>query len=292
MPAFLLWIFLWGAIQTAWAEDGAKENYPSRLWRVEQEGTHSLILGTMHLPDEDIVRLPAHISQPVAQARALVLEVRLTPSAQRQAAELTTLRGPDLLSDLVGDDDFARLKELFRPYGIRGAGLERLKPWVAGVMLNSPPPSLEPVLDFALQFQFQQQGKPVFELESMHEQLSLFDALPLPEQLAFLRYAMSQQPHFLSQLNHVKSLYLQDNLTRLHALATQQIAELQDPALKRLMRAIVEERNHSMVERMQAHLQAGNRVIAIGALHLTGEEGVLSLLRRQGYRVTPVLPNS
>lgn len=290
LSVILLVCLCWGQVLAA--EAIREDAYPSRLWQVEQQGKSSLILGTMHLPDADIVQLPPHIKEPVAQAQALVLEVRLTPAAQREAAELTTLRGSTLLSDLVGEADFLRLTALFQPYGIRGAGLERLKPWVAGVMLNSPPPSLEPVLDFALQFQFQQLGKPVFELESMQEQLALFDQLPMDEQLTFLRYAMAQQPHFLNELERIKALYIQDNLSRLHELATQQIGQLEDPALKRLMRAIIEERNHGMVARMKAHLSVGNRLIAIGALHLTGREGVLALLRQQGYRVTPVLPDT
>jgi uncharacterized protein YbaP (TraB family) len=41
-----------------------------------------------------------------------------------------------------------------------------------------------------------------------------------------------------------------------------------------------------MVERMQPQLRAGNAFVAVGALHLYGEQGILGLLQRDGYRVS------
>ena len=41
-----------------------------------------------------------------------------------------------------------------------------------------------------------------------------------------------------------------------------------------------------MVERMAARLSEGKAFIAVGALHLPGDEGILNLLQRDGYRIT------
>jgi hypothetical protein len=41
-----------------------------------------------------------------------------------------------------------------------------------------------------------------------------------------------------------------------------------------------------MVERLRPRLAEGGAFVAVGALHLPGEEGILRLLERQGYRVT------
>ena len=48
------------------------------------------------------------------------------------------------------------------------------------------------------------------------------------------------------------------------------------------------DRNVRMFERMQPQLRAGNAFVAVGALHLYGEKGILSLLQRDGYRVSRV----
>ncbi len=54
------------------------------------------------------------------------------------------------------------------------------------------------------------------------------------------------------------------------------------------MKKLIQDRNHIMSERMQAFLKKGNAFIAIGAMHLAGKEGVLALLEKQGYSVSPV----
>ena len=54
------------------------------------------------------------------------------------------------------------------------------------------------------------------------------------------------------------------------------------------MRLIVDKRNHTMAERAQPLIEKGKVFIAVGALHLPGEEGLVELLRERGYRVTAV----
>ena len=53
-------------------------------------------------------------------------------------------------------------------------------------------------------------------------------------------------------------------------------------------RRFITERNHLMVERMRPRLAEGGAFIAIGVLHLPGEEGILALLKNQGYEVSAV----
>ena len=55
-----------------------------------------------------------------------------------------------------------------------------------------------------------------------------------------------------------------------------------------LFRSLLVERNLRMVGRMQPLLAAGNTFVAVGALHLYGEQGILNLLRRAGYRVSRI----
>ena len=51
---------------------------------------------------------------------------------------------------------------------------------------------------------------------------------------------------------------------------------------------VVVNRNRRMLERIQPRLREGNAFIAVGALHLPGKDGLLTLLRNKGYRVSPV----
>jgi uncharacterized protein YbaP (TraB family) len=55
--------------------------------------------------------------------------------------------------------------------------------------------------------------------------------------------------------------------------------------MERFNRDLLAERNHRMVRRLQELLDQGNTFIAVGALHLPGEEGMLRLLQQRGYTV-------
>jgi len=51
---------------------------------------------------------------------------------------------------------------------------------------------------------------------------------------------------------------------------------------------LINERNVRMIDRLQPLLRRGKVFIAVGALHLPGDGGILALLEGRGYRVTPL----
>lgn len=268
--------------------------YPSRLWKVvDPERTDvkpSFLLGTMHLADKEIVALPPHIDTVVQQADSLTIEVKLGNDAFKVMSELSALDGPKTLSDLLGEATFDRVVTVLKPHGVNRYGLERLKPWVVGLMLNYPPPSLDPVLDYSLQMRFSRSNRPVHQLETIHEQIQIFNKLSLSDQIKFLRYALAQQANFDTYLERMKQLYIADDLDGLQALAKTQMQDVKEAYLVNLFQELIDKRNLRMVARMENRLEEGNALIAVGALHLTGDYGIIQLLRDLGYQVNPVTP--
>lgn len=261
----------------------------SLLWQIEKEGKRNHLLGTIHVSDRDIVTLPPHVDQVVQQSDALLLEVKQGPKSQLAIADRTRLE-ESTLRQLVGDDLYQRVVKVMKQRGMSPASLQRLKPWAVGLMLNFPTPSLEPVLDVSLQYRFQNEGKPVQSLETVDEQLDLFDHLSPQEQIEFLRASLAQLGEFDENLARMKMLYKAGDIEAIHAFARSQAHDMRNPVMEKLMEKIVEQRNVRMFQRVQAHLNASGTLIAVGALHLPGEQGLLELLRKAGYRVNPVKP--
>ncbi|MCG8314746.1 MAG: TraB/GumN family protein [Pseudomonadales bacterium] len=249
----------------------------------------SYLLGTMHLPDKDIVELPPHIDSVVARADSLSIEVKLNNDAFRAMADLSALNGSETLSDLIGEKEFAAVLAVLKDRGLTQYALERLKPWAAALIMNYPPPSLDPILDYALQLRFKNNNKPVYQLETAREQIQIFNQMAVSDQIKFLRYSLQQQAMFDVYLAQMKALYLADDLDGLENLTKQQMIHSDKKFMSLLLNELIDKRNLRMVDRMQQYLQKGNALIAIGALHLTGEYGVLQLLSEIGYRVSPVL---
>lgn len=277
----VLWcLCLWWLAQTAQA---------SLLWQIEKDGRRNHVLGTFHVSDPEIVTVPPHVNRIVVAARQLVLEVRQDSRSQQIIADRSLLTQATL-SQLLGPELYEQVVQAMRARGMAPAGVQRLKPWAVGLMLNFPAPSLDPVLDVSLQYRFQAQNKPVQALETIDEQLDVFDHLPLADQIQFLASALEQLPDFDRNLEQMKNLYKAGDLEAIQHFAQAQMKQTDSAAMTRLMHAIIDQRNQRMYERMQPYLQQSDTLIAVGALHLPGNTGVLQLLKNNGYRIRPVNP--
>jgi hypothetical protein len=160
-----------------------------------------------------------------------------------------------------------------------------MKPWAAAVTLSMPAPEDGEVLDMDLYQRAQQAGKPVFGLESIREQLAIFEDMPEEEQLVLLRDTVENFAEIDAMQRELIDAWLQRDLGMLMAIndaamqtGDRQLAvELQDKLIIR--------RNRLMVERLQQYLKEGVVFVAVGALHLPGETGLLNLLEQRGYTV-------
>jgi len=143
-------------------------------------------------------------------------------------------------------------------------------------------------LDHELQRRAQDQGLPVFGLETVAEQIDVFDGLDLAAQVELLEAALDQQGQIEGWWRATRRAYLERDTASLYRLLLEQSAAGDPELAARLIEAVLDRRNERMVERMAPRLAAGRAFVAVGALHLPGERGVLRLLEEQGYEVTRV----
>jgi uncharacterized protein YbaP (TraB family) len=215
----------------------------------------------------------------------VVLEVLLDLDAMRDSSQLMLLGDGRLLSDITGQALFEQTAKAIRTRGIPDVVLERMKPWSAAVTLSMPAPEAGGVLDMQLYQRALQAGKPVFGLESIREQLAIFDDMPEQEQLVLLRDVVENFAEIDAMQSELIEAWLQRDLGTLMAINDaamqtgdrQQAAEFQDKLIVR--------RNRLMAERLQPYLEEGRVFVAVGALHLPGEAGLLNLLEERGYTV-------
>jgi uncharacterized protein YbaP (TraB family) len=158
------------------------------------------------------------------------------------------------------------------------------------LFLQMPQQNPADVLDFMLQRMAVTQGKTTHALESVDEQVSAFENMSEQEQLALLRHAVETHHELKAQTEKLLQAYLQRDLASMWQLGEADIVAR--PELRPLKQVfdqrLLYDRNARMVFRMQPQLKSGGAFIAVGALHLYGDRGVLSLLARDGYRVTRV----
>jgi uncharacterized protein YbaP (TraB family) len=266
------------------------------LWRVERPGAApSHLFGTMHSNHPDVTRLPEPVAAAFEAAQSLGLEVVLNADAIGQMRAAMRLPGGDLES-LLGRARFERVADVGWRYGVGAAALLELKPWAVMDLFSLPPAEFarqnargaEPPLDLLLQHRAAARGMMIFGLERASEQIAVFDDLPVAEQIAFLDAAMTDYARIHFWWTTMKEAYLARDVGAIYQLLSESaLAEDHELALL-FQERLIDQRNERMVRRMTRRLGAGQAFIAVGALHLPGERGILNLLNRQGYAITRV----
>jgi uncharacterized protein YbaP (TraB family) len=268
-----------------WQSAGAEEN--GLLWRIEKPGqAPSCLFGTIHSADPRVLELPLPVAECLDSSERLVLEAEIDGNALHEFATDLFLAPPDNLLKRLGPQDFVKL---FNELSKRGATYEmalRFKPWVAMLFLNQPPDSGKEFLDLRLKARAEQQGKAVHGLETLGEQARVFDVFSLEQQLDLLRSSLKYMDRFDEMMEQLHLAYLAGDLQRLERLS-EEYTPAEDRALADLfMHHLLGQRNQRMLARMGPHLADGPAFIAVGALHLPGDEGLIALLRDAGYRVS------
>ena len=96
---------------------------------------------------------------------------------------------------------------------------------------------------------------------------------------------LPSQPQLFERLIEA---YAADDLQRLTEIASLDNEQSRSASARRFMIRLNDDRNRRMVQRIIPYLEQGNTFIAVGALHLAGPQGILALLRQQGYTAEPV----
>ncbi len=258
------------------------------LFRIEAPGARSShIYGTIHVGDQRVLDAVRQAYGPFEGSRHFVMESVLDESGMRAFSKLSVYEDETRLREVLGPDLYQATAALLAGHGIPAEALNRMRPWAAYMTLNMPPPTGSLPLDLVLMERARGRGMGVHGLESVEEQAQALGQLALEDQRGLLQDAVCQYHRLQDELEQMTALYLQRDLGGLMALA----ARYQDIAggrYKRLFEGLLVQRNRRMVERMEQYLSAGEAFIAIGALHLAGEHGVLAQLEAKGYRLTVV----
>jgi uncharacterized protein YbaP (TraB family) len=265
------------------------------LWRVERDGqTPSHVFGTMHTADRQVAALPPAVWEALDGAASLVLEIVMTNQTRGELALAMFLPAGEDLGAILGPERFGRAVQAGARYGIPREQLRLMKPWALTTFFSLPPSEVQRQaaggvpLDQALQARAQSRGATLYGIETPAEQIAVLAGASEPDQLALLDAALEANPRIESIFEAMKAAYLDRDLSALHRL-TDQMSDGIDRDLQRdFLERLVDQRNARMVQRIAPHLAEGNAFVAVGALHLSGERGMLRLLEDEGYTVTRV----
>lgn len=258
------------------------------LWEISRPGVAAnYVFGTMHVADPRVLALPPEVEQAFAAARTFILELYPDDAVAHRFSEASLLEGSQRLSQLLPHKTYEAVVEHLAEHGIGRDVAERLKPWAALLISTEHPTTEGASLDITLYTRARFANKRIEELDTVEEQIAVFDSLPLDTQVALLEHALDQHARLDEATEETIGAYLRGDLAQLDALAWRNGGGTRgEPShYARLEKKVIQDRSVVMAYRLEPHLRRGATFAAVGAVHLYGETGLLKLLQDVGWSV-------
>ncbi len=263
------------------------------LWQATAGKGTLYLLGSIHFGTPAMYPLPTIISTTFNNADTLVVEANILDvdplSATRLFTEKALYHDGSTLQKELNATTWQQLTAAARTFNIPIEILNKQKPWFASMTLTALALNhfgYSEALGIDRHFLKQAQGqKKIVELESLEWQLSLFEQLTPQGQVAMLEETLRELKNGKSFFESMLHAWKSGDAEALQALIDESTPN--DAHAARLNQLIITDRNHSMTKVLNRLAnQGGHYFVVVGAGHLTGNEGIIALLKRQGYQVS------
>lgn len=264
------------------------------LFEVRSATTSIYLFGTIHVGTRAMYPLHPRIEEAFASSASLALEADPTDEAAAMLAITRSVyRPPDNLKNHLTPELYQALADKLPQIGMPPDHVHALKPHLLAMtltMLEVQRLGYEPALGLDLHFaqRAKREGKPIVELESMAQQMDLFEALPAEVQEDMLRAALEalDDGSLQTELERLVSAWRSGDASGIEQAMAREMESLDEQSARTLHEELYVRRNRDMAQKIREIL-AGSAVyfVAVGAGHLIGESGLPNLLEEMGFSV-------
>lgn len=249
------------------------------LWRVEKDGAVNHFFGTCHLRLDLDEMLPEEHRPLLTRSRIFMNEARTDSINGIEALQM--LWNTTQLHETIGEDTFRALAIRLGP-SVPTSMLTHFPSWAAAPLMGNPPPTEEsgattlPILDIATENLARDSGVEIQSLETMQEQIEIISSLD-HQFTESLQQSIGQTEPSASALALGPACLTGDG-DKAYRLLSQENGEIS--------RELLTARNQNWVKVLGEPLSEGGVFVAVGALHMFGPDGLLTVAESQGYQVT------
>ncbi|TAE64417.1 MAG: TraB/GumN family protein [Bacteroidetes bacterium] len=264
------------------------QNKNTLLWKVEGNGLSepSYLYGTLHLVCPQDLVIDSAIARAFAKTNALFLEVKLDdPAVMLTFQKAMMVTDKQNWHSLLDSTKLATLSANFKQVAkFEFSNTKALKPFaVASILL----PGLLGCTPASWEQEFmklaKQKKKEVIGLETAERQAEALNYLTIPQQAEMVQEMLLNVDSSRLEFQKLIQLYKTKNLEGLYKLMNTNDKKYANFELELLIK-----RNQEWIPVIAAAAKKQPSFFAFGAGHLGGEQGVIQLLQKQGYIVTPI----
>lgn len=266
----------------------------SLLWEITGNGLKepSYLFGTIHMISKKDFILTDATRNSLEKTKKVTFEINMEEMSDISVVMPLMMKalmaGGKTLRDLLPDEDYTLVKNHFEQMGLPMMMLERMKPMFLSSM-NPESMNLSGEESGMMSYEIElmelakKQKKTIAGLETAEYQMSMFDSIPYEDQAKMLVESIkSGAKESEDDLEKLVELYKKQDLLGLNAMlnADGDLAKYQDLLLVR--------RNKNWIPVMGKMMGEQATFFAVGAGHLAGKQGVITLLREAGYTLKPL----
>jgi uncharacterized protein YbaP (TraB family) len=261
----------------------------SLLWEISGKNLAqpSYLYGTIHLVCPDDLRMSEPLKQAFGKTQQVVMELDMdSPTMMKEMQSDMLMKDGQSLQKLLSAPDYTAVGNYLQAKaGLPIDKVGAVKPFILSSMLY---PALLGCAPASYEGTFvkmaQEQKKDVLGLETVQEQLGLFDKIPYGEQSKMLADMVNKEAEAKQELQKMMVLYKAQDVEQLHSLTSGSMFNFQQ-----YEDLLLDSRNQHWIAGISQYATAKPTFFAVGAAHLGGPKGVLALLREQGYQVKAVV---
>ncbi len=256
------------------------------LWEISGNGltAPSYLFGTFHLLCKDDINFSNTLKQAISNSAEIYLELDLDdPATLMGALTLMNMKDGKKLKDFYTEEQYKRIADFFKDSLKTPIGMfQRMKPEFLLALLypKMMPCSVTSSVEESVTKLAKGAGKKVFGLETMAFQASVFDSIPYGKQAVELLNTIDSLERSKEQFNVMLSAYKDQRLDKIEDIMNNpefSAEESQD--------VLLNNRNKNWVRQLKTIMKKNQVFTAVGAGHLIGKNGLIALLRAEGYKV-------
>lgn len=263
------------------------------LWKATSARNTIHLFGSIHFGSSEMYPLPEVVTRAYDGSDALVVEVNTNEVDPKVLQQFMIERGSypkgDTLEKHLSPETWNKLLLAAHEQHLDIAKLQDKQPWLIVFSLATlaiTKSGFSPNFGIDQYFLKGAQGrKPIIELESAEQQMLLMTTFSRVEQERLLKETLDQLEQASSYFRSMLKAWNSGDVSTVQELIQSEIGS--EPSAKELYDEMFTKRNHAMTDKLIEMSKSGqNYFVVVGAGHMVGEEGIVELLRGQGYQVT------
>ncbi|MBN4078406.1 TraB/GumN family protein [Gammaproteobacteria bacterium AH-315-C21] len=265
------------------------------LWRITSQDATVYLLGSLHAATIDMYPLPAPLYKAFDESNYLVVEIDINKiDAQTQ---MVAIQKHGLYTDgsridqHISKESWQKLKDYLKSRKMSEAMMLGMKPWLINLTVTVGEFTrlgYDTSLGIDQHFLNRAAGKPIISLETLDGQMKVLAGASDKEQESNLVVTLDSVEEMGEMMTTMRTLWQQGDADALYDAI--KVDSESYPDFEKQWEALLDTRNIAMAKKIKSYMASdATYFVIVGALHLGGKNGLLSLLGKQGYAVTQVL---